>query len=532
MRRPTLSDRLQLTPLLTVALCIAAGIVTACHGYRQPTLWLSVALVATLAAAICTILCGRPAVRMSDDSVLPLLSSLLVHVVVFTTGGFLAAKSLVTTVLPYEERVEYTAVIANPPIEYRNSIGCLIEVTSLEGDTCTRVIPVRAFFSKDSYARQLDVGDGIRAFSRLKQPDRPFTDVAAITFIPTNAYKGEAVSLHRLSLLKRAGIRAMRLRSKLTAEYSSANISDQRLAVVAALTLGDKSLLLPQTRADYSHAGASHILALSGLHLTIIYTLLALLFGGRRGLKTTSDVRGLLTQLFIVASLWFFVAMVGMPKSAMRAATMISAYAFCQLLRHDTLSLNTLAFAATVLLIADPLSLYDIGFQLSFMSMLAITLVFSPLSRAMPGVLMRLAPVRWVVQMSLLSLSAQIGTAPLVAYYFGAVPLCSLLSNIIVVACATLLLYGSAIFLIMTPLATMAYISTLRSAIAHCLSAVAGAMNSGVEWVASLPDSQVVFRPNLLQVVLIYAGLVALCCLVALLGNIVGLNRPSPAASA
>ena len=509
------ADRLQLVPMLPVALMLTAGIATARAATLPPALWLAAAVVTVTTAAALTIAGGRYAKRCGDSRLMPTTASVAVLAATFFTGAFLMSESLGRRVTLHEGRAEYTAVIVSQPREYRRSIGCDIEVMSINGRECYRPVRLRAYFSKDPDAARLAVGDGLRAFSWLHEPDMFTRGVAATTFIPAYAYRGEAVSMLKLSVLTRAKIRVLRLRRRLTAEYAAADIGGQRLAVLAALTLGDKSMLHRETRDDYARAGVSHILALSGMHLTIIYVLLSLLLDRRR--NNAPDGRTLMTQLFIIVSLWFFVALVGMPPAAVRAATMMTLFAFCRLMEGDTTTVNTLAFTATAMLVADPESLFDIGFQLSFMAMLAIAVVFRPLCSVVPQALMSIAPLRWLIQTSVVSLAAQMGTAPIVAYYFGIIPMWTLLTNIVVAVFATALLYGAALFLILTPLTALPPLAAAHTATASLLSAVAGAMNSTVQWMATLPGATLTVHPTLLQVVLTYCAIAAACCLGALI---------------
>ena len=108
-------------------------------------------------------------------------------------------------------------------------------------------------------------------------------------------------------------------RSMLLQRLESAGLSDDQYAVVAAMALGDKSTLTHQLKETYSKTGASHILALSGLHLGIIYALLSMLVVGRRW--------QMITQVAIILSIWAFVFLVGMSASVVRSAVMLTVYA-------------------------------------------------------------------------------------------------------------------------------------------------------------------------------------------------------------
>ena len=123
------------------------------------------------------------------------------------------------------------------------------------------------------------------------------------------------------------------------------------------MVLGDKSALTQELRDVYAVTGASHVLALSGLHLSIIFMLLTLLLGGSRSFTLHSS-------LFTILSVWAFVFLVGMSTSVVRSATMLTVYALLSLGHRDKMSVNTLAFTAIVMLAVSPLSLYDVGFQI------------------------------------------------------------------------------------------------------------------------------------------------------------------------
>ena len=161
-------------------------------------------------------------------------------------------------------------------------------------------------------------------------------------------------------------------RTLLLERLQSAGLSDDQYAVVAAMALGDKSTLTHQLKETYSKTGASHILALSGLHLGIIYALLSMLVVGRRW--------QMITQVAIILSIWAFVFLVGMSASVVRSAVMLTVYALLAIGHRRKMSVNTLAFTAIIMLLVTPKALFDVGFQMSFMAVFSI-LLFVPLGR-------------------------------------------------------------------------------------------------------------------------------------------------------
>ena len=279
-------------------------------------------------------------------------------------------------------------------------------------------------------------------------------------------------------------------REVLLQRFADAGLADDNYAIVAAMVLGDKSALSRDIKNTYSVTGASHILALSGLHLGIIYALLSFLVVGRRWL--------FLTQILIILSIWAFVFMVGMPTSVVRAAVMLTVYALLALGHRNKMSVNTLAFTAIVMLLFQPSALFTISFQMSFMAVLTI-LLFVPLFEAVftPEYLMTHRWVKWLWGMIAVSCAAQIGVAPLIAYYFGRFSCWFLLTNFIVIPAAMLILYLSLLVLLIPQLAFL-------------LVQVVGTLNNALTKIAELPGASIDgLHPTLTQTVLVYV--VILC---------------------
>ena len=248
--------------------------------------------------------------------------------------------------------------------------------------------------------------------------------------------------------IHRAKLNALDLREKLLKEETRWNVDEEAQGVIAAMTLGDKSLLDKDVKNTYRKVGVAHILALSGLHLTIIYAVLGY---------------------------------------------------------REKMSVNTLAFTAIIMLVVNPRSLYDVGFQLSFAAVLAI-LVLNPLfSKVIPlHVLLRHRWLRFWWGLTTVSISAQVGTAPLVAYYFGTFSTYFLLSNYIV------------IYLTLACLMTSWWIG-LQSWLVVLLGWIVGTMNRTLEVIGALPKSCVEgINLSTLQLYLIYILIGSLVVLLSL----------------
>ena len=150
------------------------------------------------------------------------------------------------------------------------------------------------------------------------------------------------------------------------------------------------------------------------------------------------------------------------------------------------MSVNTLAFVAIIMLLFSPLALYDVGFQLSVTAVLAIVLLNPLLSGLIAAdVQQRHGWLKAWWGLTSVSISAQVGTAPLVAYYFGRLPVWFLLSNYVVIPLATLTLY-----LALCCIACFWW-SALQGLLATALSAVVVLMNRLLEIIAALPAASI-----------------------------------------
>ena len=274
-------------------------------------------------------------------------------------------------------------------------------------------------------------------------------------------------------------------RTQLLQRLESSGLSDDQYAVVAAMALGEKSALTHELKDTYSKTGASHILALSGLHLGIIYALLSMLVVGRRW--------QMISQVAIILSIWAFVFLVGMSASVVRSAVMLTVYALLAIGHRQKMSVNTLAFTAIVMLLISPQALFDVGFQMSFMAVFAILLFVPLFYRPFSAeYLMTHRIVNWLWGMVAVSIAAQIGVAPLIAYYFGRFSCYFLLTNFIVIPAATLILYLS--------LGTL-----LIPALGVLLASIVGLLNTTLVYISTIPGATIEgLHPSVMLTISIY----------------------------
>lgn len=295
-----------------------------------------------------------------------------------------------------------------------------------------------------------------------------------------------------LSSLDKALMTTQDVRRQLHQEMYDLHADEQDFAVLSAMTLGDKSFLSQETKDIYSISGASHVLAVSGLHIGIIFQFFILLMGGRR--------RSPIVIFLSLIAIWSYVFFIGLPPSAVRSATLISICSFALLANKEPLSLNNLSLAYVIMLIVHPSYLFDISFQMSFMAVFSI-LLFLPTKKS-----------NWLVSVFRMSLAAQIGTIPLIIYYFGRLSCYSLLTSFIAIPAATLILYFSAISFLSGMLSALPVASILFTPLLHlstsCLVSITQACNTALKLITMLPGASIDgIKINIPQLCLIYVSI-------------------------
>jgi competence protein ComEC len=246
--------------------------------------------------------------------------------------------------------------------------------------------------------------------------------------------------------------------------------------VLAALILGDTSDMDPELMTSYAAAGVVHVLAVSGLHVGLVYMLLAPVF---KRLFGRSRAKWWRTFLPIVL-LWLYSGLSGGSPSVLRAAVMFSGFIVADNFGKHNNIYNTLASSALVLLVVRPAMLFDLGFQLSYLAVIGIVILQQPLSNLI-HVPNKVLDKVWT--MSAVSIAAQLSTLPLTLYYFHQFPNYFLACNLFVIPWSTLIIYLSIVFFIALPWQSVAHM------IADLLVWMTRCMNYVIVWFEQLPYS-------------------------------------------
>ncbi len=469
--------RTVIAPLLRPAVCLIIGITVGRYVSWPISYVYAVFILLLLIAGVCSFV--KKAIN----------TSLVLELACIALGYLLCLHQQTKFKVQWPtETCNWQAVVTSEPVVHGKTIWMDALLT-----TTGQKIQLRLMHDKQS--SRLTIGNGI-VFEAVVKPlsaqgsYRTFQETRGYvgeTIVWRNRWHREDISLDNISTIDRCRIFFMSVRHEILKQIS-VNIKEQDdYAILAAMTLGDKTAVSREQKEAYAIAGTSHLLALSGLHLGIIYMLLAWLFRKHR--------RQLFSQLLTVVSTWAFVLLVGMPSSVVRAATMISIYAFVSLLGRSKTPINTLALTAIIMLGCNPYALFDVGFQLSFAAVLAI-LLFVPIFDALVSCPSYLSSIK---SLTAVTVAAQIGTAPLVAFHFGRFSPWFLLSNYVSIPLVTVILY------LMLLLLLTGFWPVLQAAFSIVPATLASWLNGWTSWVASLPLASIDgLHPSMLQVTMLY----------------------------
>ncbi len=263
------------------------------------------------------------------------------------------------------------------------------------------------------------------------------------------------------------------LRQRIIREWDR---SDPNVAVLSALTLGYKSLLDKQTKSAFSDAGAMHLLAVSGLHVGMIWWILDQLI---RLPVTRKTWRGLKLCL-IVAILWGYASVTGFSDSVTRSVTMFSLLTFSRSVQRKSNIYNTLFLSAFLLLVLQPSRIMEPGFQLSYIAVAGIVTIQPQLGRLYQGV-HRIG--KRILDLVSVSIAAQVSTLPLVLTYFHQFPVWFLLTNLAAIPLVSIIL---ALFVLFLPFLVFHPEWTVFLEILLCIT---GILNQVVTGISSLPGA-------------------------------------------
>ena len=259
-----------------------------------------------------------------------------------------------------------------------------------------------------------------------------------------------------------------------------ANLPADIQALCNAMTAGDRRSLSPALRAAYSRSGTSHLLAVSGLHVGIVFLLANLLLWWLPLFRHGHILRNIAVILLI----WLYAATTGFPPSVVRAALMFSVLQFALASSSEYVGMNTLAGVAFVMLLFHPDYLFDISFQLSFIAVAGIIAWGLPLCRLLRT---RRKSIDMLTATLAIGFSASAATAPLISHTFGQISVVGLALNPVVILLSYVVVGSCTLWLVIP-----------GTALAPLFSVVAGfaarAQNELIRAAAALPAAALDIR--------------------------------------
>ena len=344
---------------------------------------------------------------------------------------------------------------------------------------------------KSSLVTNLSVGDYILmngTLEALPQPRSP-KDFDFGKYLYYQGYSGiiRIEALQAIPLKKQPKRWLEAFRNGKFGKVQAWNWEPQLKGIYAALFLGIRSAVTEDTRANFQSAGIMHLLAISGLHLGIVYLVLERLVA----LLKRSKLGRVFQFGILLMGLWTFALFTGSGPSVLRAATMFSFIALGHLLKRKSTGYRSLLASALFLFWLDPLLIHQLGFQLSYSAVFGIVYLVPLFNRWHQFK----APIpKNLQQIIYVSIAAQLFTAPLSLYHFQVWPSYFLVSNLLILPLMPILMYSGFLLLIFTDF------SFLRSIVQYLLE---GLNLLGAE-IGSWPHALVPISLDEINLVLFY----------------------------
>lgn len=371
-------------------------------------------------------------------------------------------------------------VLQEPPVEKSNTWKVTAAATAIytrnqKHNTTGKVI---IYFPKDDNVQQLQYGSVL--YTRLlPTPIMNAGNPGGFNFKRYALFNGIT---HQLFLRKKEyligsenkghHLRALLYRSRAYVLHTLEQYisGDQEKAVAQALLAGYRDNLDRDLVQSFSNTGVVHIIAVSGMHLGLLYVLLLFLL---RPLNAYPRLR-VTKVVFILTLLWTFSLFTGASASVLRAVIMFSFVIAGDLLQRNGNVYNSLAASAYLLLCFNPFLLWDVGFRLSYAAVLSIVLFMKPIYDLL---YIQNPLLKGLWKLSSITLSAQILTLPLCIYHFHQSPNLFLIANLVAVPLGTVSLYGA---LLLVGLAPLPFLAQLQG---QLLNQLLSWMNQYVLWV-------------------------------------------------
>lgn len=489
-----MKQTVQNIPFLRITIALAVGILIGAHFSIEPKI--SLPILASIFVALFVVNINY---RYSSNLLFGLTTQLF-----FVFTGIIFTQQYNKKPALYDNG-NFIAVVLEKPQEKPNSYKSILQIETVnysDSITTTKEL-VTAYFSKADSVTALKAGD-IIVFNNPPQTvennNNPYEfdyknylerkKIYRQVFLPENKW------IKTAQTKKSPIIWAEQTREKLLQIYRNQPIDATEFEILSALTLGYKRELEPETKIVFSASGASHVLAVSGLHVGVVYYLITILFGFLRYKKSGR----VFFMIIAITTLWGYAFITGLSPSVMRAATMFSIFAVGENLNRRANIYNSMAASAFLLLLINPNNLYDIGFQLSYAAVFGIVFLQPKLEKL---VFVRNRILRFFWMLITVSISAQIATFPITSYYFGQFPTYFWLTNTFVIPAVMALIPLGILLLFVS---TIPVISTILSFLLNVITKITYFLLFSIY---QLPFSVFDISIGLIQFILLFATVVS-----------------------
>ncbi len=344
----------------------------------------------------------------------------------------------------------YEGIVSEPPVLKEKTVNALIQITAISQDDTVQPCSgkVLASVQRNESSERLHYGDRVtfrgtvKAYDAPKNPDEfDYRRYQALHHIYHRVYLRDGS--WRVTALEQGNVLLSHIytvRSYFLTLIKKYVHTEGELAVATALTLGYRDYVTNDIMQAYSASGVLHVLSVSGLHVGVMYFVLNLLLGWMDKKRRTEIAKGVIVIMVMI----FYAGLTGLSPPVLRSVWMFSLITIARLMDRDVSIYNMLGVSCFVLLVWDPYYIADVGFQLSYIAVAGIVLIYPMIFGLIEDtdVLKRNIPYlshalnwlsRWTWGLLCVSLAAQIATLPLSLLYFHSFPTYFLLANLIVI---------------------------------------------------------------------------------------------------
>jgi competence protein ComEC len=332
------------------------------------------------------------------------------------------------------QKQAWIAEIKQLPREREKSYKVIAKLSAISDSTYWITKKVVLYFQKDSEIKQWNVGDQFIIHTKLsfiEPPKNPeqfnYQEFMKKKGILLTGYVGkqnwEKMGGETTITIKRYASYLQRLLSNKLIE---SGMSGAEFSVAAAILLGNDETLEPELRASYAATGVSHILCVSGMHVGVIFMILNFLLQPLDRSVRTRYIK----NLILLAAVWIYANITGLAPSVTRSATMFTFVITSKFLQRKTNVFHSLFTSLFILLTLNPLLIFELGFQLSYLAVFSIVLFQEKLAR---WVQPKSKVGKYFWDLISVSIAAQMATSPIAVFYFEQFPNYFLLTNLFVI---------------------------------------------------------------------------------------------------